>query len=93
MATFIILIAVTLVGYFVMRSLADDSGRLPPASTPKGKRARVITGLVLIMLVSALVYSTVIDGSMPLTPQTSIVVAILVLIPLLVRWKMDGPRK
>jgi hypothetical protein len=54
MIPFVALTIVLVVGIHAMRSLVDDKRRLPPASTPEGRRARVIVGIMLLAMVSAL---------------------------------------
>lgn len=88
MISVLILIAAVLVGFTVMRSLVDENRKLPPASTPEGKRARVIAGLVLIMLIGAFVFLILIGDNTGLTLQSIVIGAVVVFAPLLIRWKM-----
>lgn len=57
-----ILISVVLIGYVAMNSLKGKNGRLPPLSTPEGKRGRAIMVLILILLIGTYVIYIRISG-------------------------------
>lgn len=42
-----ILVIVGAVGFIIMNSMVDEDRKLPPFSTPEGKRARVIALIIL----------------------------------------------
>jgi hypothetical protein len=51
-----ILIAVGVVGFLIMNPVVDENRKLPPFSTPEGKRARLIGGLVLVAFIAASIF-------------------------------------
>jgi len=57
LALFIFIIA----GYLAIKVYSRDDHKLPPASTKKGKEARIVIVLILIPLI-ALLFSTWSDG-------------------------------
>lgn len=51
--------AAIITAYIVSRLYADDNNRLPPASTPRGKQARVVLCGILVLIVVLLVLNFV----------------------------------
>ncbi len=98
MISFLVLTLVVIIGFLIMRSLIDDKRKLPPVSTPQGKRARIIAGLVLVLIVGAFILNTATGGvvgedNVRLTLTSILIGATVVLVPLLVQWIKDKKGK
>lgn len=90
----IILIILILATLVFLKLQSGDNPKIPPASSRKGKKTRIVAGVLFIAIVSAIVVNTMGGGvfgteSSRLMIQTFIIAVVVVLIPLLVRWNKD----
>ncbi len=59
----LVLLLVIIAGLSVTRLYSGKDHRLPPASTPRGKQARILLVIILIPLVATLIYRMISGGS------------------------------
>ncbi len=99
MLSTLILFGVVVIGIVFFKLQEGDNPKIPPTSSPKGKKTRIASGILVVIAVGALIFSTMSGGlsgdeaSKRLTFQSIIIATIVVLIPLLIRWKMKGRGK
>jgi hypothetical protein len=54
--TTIIIVALTIAVFAIMKYYSDEKGRIPPSTTPRGRQARILATAVLVPLVLLLVW-------------------------------------
>lgn len=91
-------IIVVIVGFAIINSLVDKDRRIPPASTPEGKKARLAGVLVIVACIGALALNAKTgglagEGNNRLLLQSIVIGIVVALVSLFVQLRKNKRNK